>query len=170
MEGLTKKELANIAGYTYRRLYDIDKALPNESKLFVERDDGKYDLPTFVQRWVAYNLSANSDAPVDLDTVKARHEEVKLQKTQLEVEQMRGELVAVQDVRKLWGTIANSIMQAMIHLPSTLAPMVQGLQSIEAISGIIDAEIRRVLIALADTPVPEYAAKDMTEPDGAEQT
>ncbi len=159
-DGLTKKELANIAGYTYRRLYDIDRNLPAEKKLFVEREDGKYDLALFVQRWVDYNLAANSDAPEDFDVVKARHEEVKMQKTQLEVDQMRGQLVDVQDVKKLWGNIANTIMQAMIHLPSTIAPMVQGLQSVEIINSIIDAEIRRVLNGLAETPLPEYAGED----------
>lgn len=157
--GMTKKELANIAGYTYRRMYDIDKNLPENKKLFVETTDGKYDLATFVQRWVDYNLTANSDQPEDLDTVKARHEEIKLQKTQLEVEQMRGQLVDVQDVRKLWGDIANTIMQKLIHLPSTVAPMVQGLQSVEVINGIIDAEIRRALNELSETPLPDYAAE-----------
>lgn len=50
----TKKELAQIAGYTYRRLYDIDLSLPQEKKLFVKGDGGKYDLAVFVQRWVNY--------------------------------------------------------------------------------------------------------------------
>ena len=54
----------------------------------------------------------------------------------------------------------NTIMQAMIHLPSTIAPMVQGLQSVEIINSIIDAEIRRVLNGLAETPLPEYAGED----------
>lgn len=166
---MTKKELANIAGYTYRRLYDIDKNLPAEKKLFVESEDGKYDLSTFVQRWVDYNLMANSDAPEDLDTVKARHEEIKLQKTQLEVDQMRGQLVDVQDIRKLWGDIANTIMQAMIRLPSTIAPMVQGLQSVEIINGIIDSEIRRVLNGLTETPLPTYAADVDGESEDSEE-
>lgn len=53
----TKKELAQIAGYTYRRLYDIDLSLPQEKKLFVKGDGGKYDLAVFVQRWVNYNVA-----------------------------------------------------------------------------------------------------------------
>ena len=170
MDGYTKKELANIAGYTYRRLYDIDRQLPQDKKLFVEDGEGKYDLKTFVQRWVEYNVSANSDGPEDLDVVKARHEEVKLQKTSLEVEQMRGQLVDVNDVRKLWGDIANTIMQGMIHLPSTVAPMVQGLTSVEVINSIIDAEVRRVLNGLADVPLPQYAMKETDEEEDGEAT
>ena len=69
---------------------------------------------------------------------------------------MEGSLVDVQDVRRLWGDIANTVMQNMIHLPSTIAPMVRGLDNIEIISAIIDAEIRKVLEALSETPLPAY--------------
>lgn len=165
MNGFTKKDLATVAGYSYRQLYNIDRGLPEDKKLFVAREDGQYDLPTFVQRWVDYNVATQSDAPEDLDVVKARHEEVKLQKTQLEVEQLRGSLIDVQDVRRLWGDIANTVMQSLIHLPSTVAPMVQGLQNVEIITSIMDAELRRVLNALAEAPLPSYAA-EAQEDDG----
>ena len=39
---MTKKELATIAGYTYRRIYDIDRDLPPEKKLFALRNE-KFD-------------------------------------------------------------------------------------------------------------------------------
>lgn len=77
----TKKELATLAGYTYRRLYDIDAGLPNDSKLFVESEDGKYDLALFIQRWVKYNIDRETNDAADLDLVKARHEVVKTRKT-----------------------------------------------------------------------------------------
>ena len=81
---MTKKELANIAGYTYRRLYDIDRDLPEGKKLFEKSEDGKYDLALFVQRWVDYNISHNTDSDIyDLDEVKAKHEVIKAEKTQL---------------------------------------------------------------------------------------
>jgi ribosomal protein L11 methylase PrmA len=41
---MTKKELASIAGYSYRQLYNIDRDLPDNGKLFVEGEGGKYDL------------------------------------------------------------------------------------------------------------------------------
>ena len=46
----TKKELASIAGYSYRRLHDIDTRLPPAGKLFVLSEGGKYALAIFVQR------------------------------------------------------------------------------------------------------------------------
>lgn len=165
---LTKKELATAAGYTYRRLYDIDRDLPDNKKLFVasEDDEKKFDLAFFIQRWVAYNVSKAPDLD-DLDAVKARHEVVKIEKTELEVARMRGHLVDVQDVRRLWGDIANSVMQNMIHLPSRVAPMLRMLDNQERIASIIDAEIRKALNVLAETPLPDYAADNGEEGDAA---
>ena len=161
---LTKKELATVAGYTYRRLYDIDRDLPDGKKLFVKSEDGKYDLAIFVQKWVDYNVASEvPDDWQDLDLVKAKHEVVKTQKTELEVARMRGQLIDVQDVRRLWGDIANTVMQNLIHLPSKVAPMVQMMDNVEVIASIMDEEIRKILEEIAETPLPDYAAEETEE-------
>ena len=160
---MTKKELATIAGYTYRRLYDIDRDLPEGQKFFVAGERGKYDLSIFVQKWVEYNVAAEASVAYDLDEVKAKHEVVKTQKTELEVARMRGQLIDVQDVRRLWGDIANTVTQNMLHLPSKLAPMLQMLDNVEVISSIIDEEIRKTLTGISDTPLPDYAADGNAE-------
>lgn len=155
---LTKKELATAAGYTYRRLYDIDRDLPADEKLFVPGENGKYDLAMFVQRWVNYNVGNERGTNQSLDEVKAVHELVKTRKTELEVARMEGRLVDVQDVRRLWADLANTVMQNMLRLPNKLAPILQMVDSVPVIAGMIDREIRDVLEALADTPAPDYAA------------
>ena len=99
----------------------------------------------------------------DLDTVKARHEVVKTQKTELEVARMRGQLIDVQDVKRLWGDIANTVMQNMIHLPSKLAPMLLMQDNAEVIADMIGKEIRAALEEIADTPLPTYAAEENSE-------
>lgn len=166
---MTKKELATIAGYTYRRLYDIDRDQPPEKKLFVESEGGKYDLAIFVQRWVGYNVNNEASEVDDLDTVKAKHEIVKTQKTELEVAKMRGQLIDVQDVKRLWGDIANTVMQNMIHLPSKLAPMLRMMDNMEVIADIIGKEIRKALEDIADTPLPTYAATEDSSEESEEE-
>lgn len=157
----TKKELAQIAGYTYRRLYDIDLSLPQEKKLFVKGDGGKYDLAVFVQRWVNYNV-ANEAADDDLEAVKAKHEKVKTQKTELEVARMRGQLIDVADVKRLWGDIANALSKNLLHIGSKVAPGLRMLDSTDVIQDIIDREVRTALESVADTPLPDYA-EDQTQ-------
>lgn len=165
---LTKKELATIAGYTYRRLHDIDKGLPENGKLFVEGEGGKYDLALFVQRWVQYNVSNETTGDQTLDEVKARHEVVKTRKTELEVARLEGKLVDVQEIRRLWGGVANTVMQNMIRLPSKVAPRLVMMKDVEMISQIIDVEIRDVLTQIADTPLPEEAAAENADSEEEE--
>lgn len=166
---MTKKELASIAGYTYRRLYDIDRDLPSDKKLFVESEGGKYDLAIFVQRWVDYNVNNETADVADLDTVKARHEVVKTQKTELEVARMRGQLINVQDVKRLWGDIANTVTQNLIHVPSKVAPLLRMMDNTEVIAEMIGDEIRKALEAVAETPLPTYAAAEDDSDEDSEE-
>ena len=165
---LTKKELATVAGYTYRRLHDIDMSLPEDGKLFVKGEGGKCDLAVFVQRWVKYNLEKNTEDDKTLEEAKTIHEMVKTRKTELEVARLEGRLVDVNDVKKLWGDIANAVMQNMIRLPSKIAPQVTMMESVEKIKMIIDGEMRAVLAIIADTPLPVYAAEEDVEDEAEE--
>ena len=143
---MTRKELAELVGYTYRWMYDINNSLPDEDKFFVSGDENnKCDLSTFIRKWTDYNVAARVRDVTDLDEVKARHEIVKTKKTELEVARLSGRMVDVQDAKRLWGSIANTVMQNMIHLPSKLAPRLLMMDNVEMISSIIDEEIRRVL-------------------------
>ena len=156
---LTKKELATVAGYTYRRLYDIDMGLPEEDKLFVKGEGSKYDLALFVQRWVRYNVNNESESEQSLDDAKTKHEIIKTRKTELEVAKLEGRLVDVYEIRRLWGGVASTVMQNMIRLPSKVAPRLVMVGNVDLISGILDEEIRLVLNELAETPLPETAAE-----------
>jgi len=170
---MTKQALAELTGMTYRQIFNINKKLVQEDEskaLFVKGEDAKKcDLAIFLQRWVDYNVERVSAAAQDLDAVKAAHESVKMRKTQLEVDRMEGSLVDVQEVRKIWGDIANTIMQSMIHLPSTLAPMVRGMDNVEVINNVIDTEIRKVLEGLSDTPLPAYLLLQDEDDEEAEE-
>ena len=151
---LTKKELATIAGYTYRRLHDIDMGLPENGKLFVKGEGGKYDLALFVQRWVQYNVDNETGDDQTLDEVKAKHEIVKTRKTELEVARLEGKLVDVYEIRRLWGGVANTVMQNMLRLPSKVSPRLVMMKDVEMIASIIDGEIRDTLTQISETPLP----------------
>lgn len=160
MEPMTKKDLATLAGYTYRRLHEIDLELPEERKLFVQADGGKYDAPVFVQRWVAYNVSLCQKEVESLDEIKAKHEAVKKEKTELEVAKMRGQLVDVQEIKRLWGDVVNTLKQNLLHIPARLAPRVRMMDNTQEIAAITDEEIRTVLVNVSNTPLPGYIATD----------
>lgn len=167
---LTKKELATVVGYTYRRLYDIDRNLPTNQKLFVPGDGDKFDLQSFVQRWVDYKVSeAKKGGELSLEEAKAVHEQVKIEKTQLEVARMRGELVEVSQIKHIWGDVVKNVVQAFLRLPVRVADMVCGLDNRETVSGIMEREIKQILEQIADTPLPEEAAGAGTDGEEPEQ-
>lgn len=159
---LTKKELATIAGYTYRRLHDIDMGLPDGKKLFVKGEGGKYDLAIFVQRWVKYNVDNEAGDDQTLDEVKAKHEIIKTRKTELEVAKLEGSLVDVNEIKKLWGGVANTVMQNMLRIPSKVSPLLVMVKDVEHIASILDNEIREMLTQISETPLPIEAATDET--------
>ena len=91
---------------------------------------------------------------MDLDEAKAIHEQVKIEKTRIEVARLQGELVDVNEVRRLWGTVAKTVSQNLLRLPGLLAEQVTGIKAKGAVEEIIDREIRKALEETADTPLP----------------
>ena len=166
---LTQKELAELVGRTDRQIRNINGTMDPDEKLLVKTEGGKYDASIFVQRWCEMQVKKIADGMEDLDAVKARHEIVKTEKTQLEVARMRGELLDFRDVRKAWGDIANSVMNALLNIPGQIAPMIRGMESVEMISGILDGEIRRALENIADSPIPSYADDTPEQDEEAEE-
>ena len=162
---MTKKELASVAGYTYRRLYDIDRELPKNKKLFVASEDGKFDLALFVQRWVAYNVDNAAVETEDLDVVKAQHEAVKMRKTQLEVSRLEGEFVSVQEVERTWANIAAIVRGRFVTLARKLAPALVMIESPDRIEEIIDRDVRDALSLIANTPLPGAGEEAQTDAD-----
>lgn len=155
---MTKKELAEIAGYSYRQLYNIDKAAPTQDrKLFVSGEGGKYSLSLFVQRWVKYNVEHDSDGTEGWDTEKALHERVKREKSEIELSRMRGEVVPIQDVQRAWMDIAGVVSSRFINLPRKLAPALVMIGDPSIIEGIIERDVRDALNLIADTPLPGEA-------------
>lgn len=168
-EWLTQNQIADLAGYSSKQLRRINDALDEGEKLFVkDGEDGQkgYNLGLFIQRWAAYSIKKEIEGIQDLDQVRAAHEIVKKRKTELQVHQMEGTLVDAQEVGRVWDNICNNIMQNMIHLPGTLAPMLQGMTNTEEIKSVIDAEIRKVLEEIANRKEPAYR---MLQENGEEE-
>ena len=160
---LTQKELAELIGKTDRHLRRLDEAQEPDKKFLGKTEDGKYDAATFVQRWCDAQVNKIAESLGDLDAIKAKHEIVKTEKTQLEVAKMRGELLDFRDVRKAWGDIANTTMRSLLNVPGQVAPIIRGMDDLEMISNAIDGEIRQALEAIANTPLPSYATEAAEE-------
>lgn len=162
---LTKKELASVAGYSYRRLHDIDNELPGNRKLFVksETDPKRYDLALFVQRWVEYNKDTAEEEFEELSVVKAQHERVKKEKTELEVARMKAEYVEIAEVQRTWSNLATIVRSRFVNLARKVAPALVMIDNPDRIEEIIDRDVREALNMIANTPLP---GEEIRMPEG----
>ena len=167
--GVKKQLLCEWAGYSPRRLREIDNALDAEHKLFVKDPDGGWSEAAFVQRWVGYNLNSALEGINDLDQVKAAHEKVKMQKTQLQVAAMNDNLVPVADVRRVWTNIAAGIKSKLLMIPGTLAHQLVRKEDAGEIEDRLKLAIREALDELAGGAAIEVSHKiDMDEAESEE--
>lgn len=162
---LTKKELASLAGYSYQRLHTLDLALEKDRKLFVtsETDPKKYDLATFVQRWAAYNAQAAEQESEELNTIKARHEAVKMEKTKIEVAKLKGEYVSINELAPIWTQIAATVADRFNGMPAKLAPSLVMIGDPDIIEAAIEREVRDAMNLLSGMPTPETAEAEEEE-------
>lgn len=153
---MTRKEIADIAGYSYHQLYNIDKALPEGKRLFVEGEGKKIDLATFVQRWVAYNVekARGAEGGDNLEDEKARHERLKADKAEIEVGRMKGEYVSLSEITQLWTGITGVVVNRLVGLPKKLAPQLVHIEDPETAEEIIARDLRDSLDMIARTPLP----------------
>jgi phage terminase Nu1 subunit (DNA packaging protein) len=160
---MTKKDLAELTGYSFRRIFDIDRGLPDNEKLYVEGENKKYNAALFVQRWVDYcTAREKNNTEKSLDDIRAEHEAVKIEKTRLEVGRMKGKLIDVEEVKMLWGDICVSIRENFMKLPRRVAPLVRMMENTQIIESIIEEDVRNVLTTISETPLPDYARDDIT--------
>ena len=169
---LSRRQLADAAGYSYRRLHDIDSALPEGEKLFVESEGRKCDLALFVQRWAAYCAKmAAGAAGTTLEDEKARHEKLKADKTEIEVGRMRGEYVDINEIVRLWTNITGVVVNRLVNLPKKLAPQLVMIEDAETAEEIVARDLRDMMAMISNTPLPdenEPPQDDEDKDDGPE--
>ena len=68
---------------------------------------------------------------------------------------MRGEVVDVEAVKRLWSDICKMLSQGLLNIPSKIGPTLTMIEDPEKIRDAIDQEIRSTMALIAQTPLPE---------------
>ena len=93
----------------------------------------------------------SSTGPLDEDdllTARTRKERALADKAELEVQQRRGDLVPIDEARKVYTSVVTAARVALEAVPARIAPQVLGLSSQVEIRRIVQAEIASALRSL----------------------
>lgn len=160
--GFLQKELAELVGYTPQRLIQINAELDEDRKLFVKREDGKYDLKAFVTAWLDYKTDQIQEEAFggNLDAIKAQHEAVKKRKTELEVAEMEKSLVEADIVKRAFQEVAHNTQKRLMQIPKAVSARLIKRDDPAEIAEILEDEIRSALTQLGKTPVTGEAVDE----------
>ncbi|MEI2466644.1 hypothetical protein [Niallia taxi] len=134
---VTTKQLAVILGVTDSRIRQLDRA-----GTITKISRGKYDLPFTIQQYIQHLKEDMSDDELNKNYEEALWTRAKRQKTELELQIMKGELHRSTDVKRVLNNMLASFRARILTLPSKTAPLLIAKTDINNIKAILkDASI-----------------------------
>jgi phage terminase Nu1 subunit (DNA packaging protein) len=147
---VTGAELAALLGLTDRHIRALaGKGLPRSA-------DGTYPLGAAI-RWYVSRKAAQS-APKGLLAARTRREEAAASKAELELARLRGELMTVEDYRRVVDDTFARVAAKLNALHNRAAPQLVGCRTVDEASTRLRAEVDEILSELCEAEdVPEAA-------------
>lgn len=152
-------EFAQLVGKTPQWIRQLTR-----DGVLTQCDRGKYH---FGQNLLAYIEYASGGKVGDDDRmthadIKAEHEMLKKEKTELQLQQLRGQLHDANDVRSVMGDMILSAKSKFLSLPVRISPQLEG-ESAKVIEKKLHEEVTEILKVLVD-----YTPQQFTETKGSE--
>ena len=121
---VNQKELAECLGVVPRTIRDLSKSLG----LFERDQAGKYDLASCVREYIEYkiDLGTGSVEALNLEALKAKHEEVKIQMSIEKLKEYKAEVHRSEDVEEFLSNMLVSFKNKLSVLPPKLAMEIMG--------------------------------------------
>lgn len=127
---------------------------------------GKYKLAESILAYVEHAAGGKADEEQKTHAdIKAEHEVLKKEKTELQLQQMRGQLHSSEDVRLLMGDMILSAKSNLMSLPMRVSPLLID-KSAKKIEQILNDEISATLTVLMDyspSMFTEYESEESSE-------
>lgn len=144
MKELSQKELAVLLGLSTRQIRNLEaEGMPHRAE-----KNRKYYPVDAVQWYVGRKEQAARDevAPTDFNEAKAREMAARAEKAEIEVRQLRGELIHVDDLEALHAKPLAQLRARLLALPGRIAaelpmPAVEAVEAIEPVVHEIMAEL-----------------------------
>jgi phage terminase Nu1 subunit (DNA packaging protein) len=119
--------------------------------LIVQPEHGKYDLVATVRKVLeATKNGSNSDEGHDFQVEKARLTKAQADKAEMEVSELSGDLVQVEDVVDEWQSQLMDMKGKLLSIPSKIATLVADMGNPAEVQELIDDYIREALLELSN--------------------
>lgn len=121
---VNQKELAECLGVEPRTIRDLTK----KCGIFERNESGKYELSTCIKEYIEYKLDLDSSRAkgLNLEALKARHEEIKIQMSLEKLREYKAETHRSEDVEEFLSNMLVSFKNKLSTLPSKLAMEIMG--------------------------------------------
>jgi len=154
----TQAYCAKLLGISERRFRELI-----DEGVIPRADKGEYDIEVVVPAYCA-NLRAvaagraGGEEQVVKSTEEARRTKLQADKIELEVNEMRGELVPASQIADALHSAVLIMKTRIGAVPAKVAPMVAGVKSIPVVERVIRDNIEEALAELAKVEVRRAAA------------
>lgn len=141
-------ELAEILGLSDRRIRQLE-----QEGVISKIERGKFNLPKAVQQyisWIKSQAAAKYEEELDLRKEKTLLTRAQRQKTELELQIMRGELHRSEDVQRVMNDMLGAFRARCLAIPSKAAPQIQGQTDLAVIQDVIKKEVYEALAELSE--------------------
>ncbi|MFS0766050.1 hypothetical protein [Peribacillus phoenicis] len=145
---VTTQQICEIIGLKPRRI----QQLANEGAL-VRVGHGKFDLPRSVGAYVDYQVSQvrpAGDEEIDNSVETALWTRARKEKTELEVQIIKGELHRSSDVERVMNDMLLGFKAKLTSLPTKMAPQLVGKTEIPVVKDLLKEAVYEALNELSD--------------------
>lgn len=143
---VTTSEISEIFGISPRRIQQLAK-----EGVFVRASHGKFDLSASVKSFVEYQVEREkTEEELDKATEEALWTRARRQKTELELQIMRGELHRSEDVKRVMNDMLGAFRAKILSIPSKFAPQIVGKTEIPPVKDVLKKGVHEALEELSD--------------------
>lgn len=158
-ELLTQAQAAEVVGLTTRRLRQLDDDGAGPPRL-AGGDYAAADLGKWVRERLLRELGVAHDGKAyDYEAERARLTKAQADKTELEVAELRADLVRGAIVEQHWQAMVSAMRAKLVGLPSKIAPQVSGPDSLNRVQDLIQGCVFEALAEIAGDAFPDEIRK-----------
>lgn len=156
---VSSKEISRIFGVSDARIRQLTKEFA-----IVRVAHGKYDLGRSVRAYIAYLENKKEDV-VDKAKEEALWTKARKEKTELQVQVMKGELHRSADVERVMNEMLGNFRGKLLALPSKMAGRVAGKTDLTEIRDVLKSAVNEAMGELAEYNPVDFYTDDVVDDD-----